>query len=218
MGREHLWRRGHGRREDHCLVQVVQPSNRARSAAMAARYGDETPPAEFKVAFALHLGADLPHRLEPSRRQRAGHLCGVMFVASASGQLGNECLKLFAGHSQPSFFVIGCVQSQYRLEGSAALPGGRGEPRPGRARRRPEKVANQASSRSKPAASINSISRGGAPSLVIWMDTLPSLRRYKSGAYSDMSSHIQAKIVSFPSGKSGRSVPLSSPLTSHASV
>jgi len=88
---------------------------------MAARYGDETPPAEFKVAFALHLGADLPHRLEPSRRRRAGHLRGVMFVVSASGQLGYECLKLFAGHSWPSFFVIGCVQSQYRLAGSAAL-------------------------------------------------------------------------------------------------
>jgi hypothetical protein len=52
-------------------------------------------PAEFKVAFALHLGADLPHRLEPSRRRRAGHLRGVMFVVSASGQLGNNCLKLF---------------------------------------------------------------------------------------------------------------------------
>src|SRR5215472_2742370 len=43
-------------------------------------------PAEFKVAFALHLGADLPHRLEPARRRRAGHLRGVMFVVSASGQ------------------------------------------------------------------------------------------------------------------------------------
>ena len=43
-----------------------------------------------------------------------------------------------------------------------------------------EKVANQASSRSKPATSINSISRRGAPSLVIWMDTLPSLRRRNS--------------------------------------
>src|SRR6516162_11335909 len=51
-------------------------------------------PAEFKVAFAFHLSADLPHRLEPSRRRRAGDLRGVMFVVSASGQLGNKCLKL----------------------------------------------------------------------------------------------------------------------------
>jgi len=78
-------------------------------------------PAEFKVAFALHLGADLPHRLEPSRRRRAGDLRGVMFVVSASGQLGNKCLKLFGGHSEPSFVVIDCVQPQYRLAGSVAL-------------------------------------------------------------------------------------------------
>src|SRR6516225_5668003 len=56
-------------------------------------------PAEFKVAFALHLGADLLHRLEPSRQRRAGDLRSVMFAVSASGQLGNKCLKLFGGHS-----------------------------------------------------------------------------------------------------------------------
>jgi len=51
---------------------------------------------EFKVAFALRCGRSAPRwRLEPSRRRRAGHL----FVVSASGQLGNKCLKLFWGHS-----------------------------------------------------------------------------------------------------------------------
>ena len=59
--------------------------------------------------------------------------------------------------------------------------GGLGKPRPGAsAKMVAEKVATQAPSQSKPAASINSIRRRGAPSLVIWMDTLPSLRRRNS--------------------------------------
>ena len=46
--------------------------------------------------FAGELGFEMMAgvRLEPSRRRRAGDLRGVMFVVSASGQLGNECLKL----------------------------------------------------------------------------------------------------------------------------
>ena len=69
----------------------------------------------------------------------------------------------------------GCLASRGGLPAEAA-----GGPRPGERKTVAEKVATQASSRSKPAASINAISRRGAPSLVIWMDTLPSLRRRNS--------------------------------------
>jgi len=99
---------------------------------------------------------------------------GLSFPNTMGARIGrastpsDRCAPRTKGHA-------GCLASRGGLPAEAA-----GGPRPGERKTVAEKVATQASSRSKPAASINAISRRGAPSLVIWMDTLPSLRRRNS--------------------------------------